>query len=94
MVQRNTSVVLGEHFDAFVRELLKSGRYANASEVMRSGLRLLEEHETKVRALRDALADGERTGDAGELDFDAIRRAARSRVSSGDGKSAGQRSGG
>lgn len=77
---RNTSVTLGDHFDAFVREQIETGRYGNASEVMRAGLRLLEEHETKVRALRQALIEGEESGDAGPLDFEKIRRAARAQA--------------
>lgn len=83
---RNTSITLGDHFDGFVREQIESGRYGNASEVMRAGLRLLEEHEAKVRALREALIQGEESGDAGPLDFEKIRRAARAqaRVSSPD----------
>ena len=80
---RNTSVTLGDHFDGFVREQIETGRYGNASEVMRAGLRLLEEHEAKVRALRQALVEGEQGeqgGDAGPLDFEQIRRAARAQA--------------
>lgn len=77
---KNTSVTLGDHFDSFIREQIEGGRYGSASDVMRAGLRLLEEHEAKVRALREALIQGEQSGDAGPLDFKKIRRAARSRV--------------
>ncbi len=77
---RSTSVTLGDHFDSFVRGQIEAGRYGNASEVMRAGLRLLEEHEAKVRALRAALIEGEQSGDAGPLDFKKIRRAARTRA--------------
>ena len=62
-MSKNTSITLGEHFDTFVTEQLKSGRYASASEVIRAGLRLLEEEESKVLALRRMLEEGE----AGEL---------------------------
>ena len=58
-MSKNTSITLGEHFDSFVSEQLKSGRYASTSEVIRAGLRLLEEEETKVRALRQMLDEGE-----------------------------------
>lgn len=74
---KNTSITLGDHFDAFIRARIAAGRYGTASEVIRAGLRLLEEHEARVEALRQALIDGEASGDAGELDFDAIRRKAR-----------------
>ncbi len=48
---KNTSITLGEHFDLFIQQALKQGRYKNASEVIRAGLRLLEHEEQKVRAL-------------------------------------------
>jgi antitoxin ParD1/3/4 len=59
---RNTSISLGEHFDGFISEQLDSGRYGSASEVVRAGLRLLENNESKLAALRQALADGEQSG--------------------------------
>lgn len=74
---KNTSISLGSHFNSFVNQQVAAGRYGNASEVMRAGLRLLEEHEAKVQALKRALIDGEQSGDAGPLDMQAIRRAAR-----------------
>jgi antitoxin ParD1/3/4 len=77
---KNTSFTLGDHFDGFIARQLASGRYSNASEVIRSGLRLLEEHERKVEALRQALIEGEESGDAGALDFAEIRRKARAQA--------------
>jgi antitoxin ParD1/3/4 len=61
-----TSVALGSHFEEFVREQVASGRYNNASEVVRDGLRLLEDVEAmrrlKVERLRSDIADGLRSG--------------------------------
>lgn len=69
---RNTSVSLGEHFTGFIDGQVKSGRYGSASDVVRAGLRLLEEHEVKVRALQDALIEGEQSGPATPFDGDAF----------------------
>lgn len=77
---KNTSFVLGDHFDAFVAAQIEAGRYANATDVIRSGLRLLEEHEARVEALRRALVEGEESGDAGPLDFEKVRQKARDRA--------------
>ncbi|MDT8400006.1 MAG: type II toxin-antitoxin system ParD family antitoxin [Pseudomonadales bacterium] len=59
---KNTSISLGEHFDEFIAEQLKSGRYGSASEVVRAGLRVLEESEVKREHLRKLLLEGERSG--------------------------------
>ncbi len=74
---KNTSFILGDHFDAFVAAQIGAGRYANATDVMRAGLRLLEEHEDQVTALRQALIEGEESGVAGPLDMAKIKRRAR-----------------
>jgi antitoxin ParD1/3/4 len=67
---RNTSVSLGDHFVRFVDEQVARGRYGSASDVVRAGLRLLEEHEIKLEALRAALIEGESSGEAGPLDVE------------------------
>jgi antitoxin ParD1/3/4 len=74
---KNTSFILGDHFDAFVAAQVEAGRYKNATDVIRSGLRLLEERETRLEALRHALAEGEESGIAGPLDIEKIKRQAR-----------------
>ena len=55
---RNTSVSLGDYFENFVDNKISSGRYKNVSEVIRAGLRLLEDEESKVIALRAAIQKG------------------------------------
>lgn len=74
---KNTSITFGEHLELFIRDQIHAGRYGNVSEVVRAALRLLEEHEQKLEALRQALRDGAASGDAGALDFDEIKREAR-----------------
>lgn len=59
---RNTSITLGEHFDNFITRQVGDGRFGSASEVVRAGLRLLEENETKLKLLRKALHEGEQSG--------------------------------
>ena len=74
---KNTSISLGDHFESFINEQVDSGRYGSASEVIRASLRLMEEREQKITALRLALIEGENSGDAGELDMAEIKRKAR-----------------
>lgn len=71
-MSRNTSFTLGEHFASFVESKVAEGRYASASDVVRAGLRLLEEKEASLAALRAALIEGESSGEATELDFNAF----------------------
>ena len=70
---RNTSVTIGDHFTGFISEQVQTGRYGSASDVVRAGLRLLEEHEAKVKALQDALIAGEQSGEPRPFDFEAFK---------------------
>lgn len=66
---KTTSVALGTYFENFIRTRVEQGRYNNASEVIRAGLRLLEENESHLQELRMAIADGMNSGIA--IDFNA-----------------------
>ena len=70
---KNTSMSLGDHFADFIDSQVQTGRYGSASDVVRAGLRMLEEHETKVKALQDALIEGEQSGEPTEFDFDDFK---------------------
>lgn len=67
-MSKNTSITLGNHFDDFVQSRISAGRYKNASEVIRAGLRLLEEEEDKVAALKKAIQEGIDSGIAEDFE--------------------------
>ena len=67
---KNTSISLGGYFDQFVSSQVTVGRYKNVSEVIRAGLRLLEDEENKVIALRNAIQEGIDSGIAHDFDPD------------------------
>jgi len=54
-MSKNTSVTLGEHFERIIEKSIESGRYSSASEVIREGLRLVDEREQKIKILRNAV---------------------------------------
>jgi len=63
-MQKNTSVTIGPHFEKFISRQISKGRFGSTSEAVRAGLRLLEEQETKLNVLRQALKEGEKSGKA------------------------------
>ena len=71
-MSKNTSFSLGEHFSSFVEAQIGQGRYSSASDVVRAGLRLLEEQEVQLEALRAALIEGEQSGPSTPFDFEAF----------------------
>lgn len=77
-VAQNTSISLDDHFAEFLSRQVSSGRYRSSSEVVRAGLRLLEDRETRLAALRAALVEGEECGEPEPFDFDAFIAAKKS----------------
>lgn len=65
---RNTSISLGNHFENFIESTVNNGRFNNASEVVRAGLRLLEDEENKITSLRQAIQEGIDSGIAEEFE--------------------------
>lgn len=65
---KNTSGSLGSYFDEFVKAQISTGRYKNVSEVIRAGLRLLENEESKAAALKNAIEEGIQSGITTDFD--------------------------
>jgi antitoxin ParD1/3/4 len=78
-----TSYSIGKHFEGFIESLIESGRYSTASEVMREGLRLIEEREerrkAKLEALRAEIQKGLDSGPAEEVDISEMIKAVKAR---------------
>lgn len=70
-MSKNTSVALGDHFEQIIEKSIKSGRYSSAREVIREGLRFVDEREQKIQILREEIEAGERSGYV--KDFDPIK---------------------
>ena len=76
---RNTSVSLGEYFTDFIDAQVKAGRYGSTSEVVRAGLRLLEERDCRLQTLRNALIAGEESGEPAPFDSDSFLKRMRAK---------------
>ena len=74
-MSKNTSVTLGEHFERIIEKTIESGRYSSASEVIRAGLRMVDEREQKIALLREAIEAGERSGYV--KNFDPVKHLAK-----------------
>jgi antitoxin ParD1/3/4 len=72
MMPKATSVTLPDHFATFIDDQVAKGRFGSPSDVVQAGLRLLEEYEMKVQALRAALVEGEQSGSSGPFDVEAF----------------------
>lgn len=66
---KNTSVVLGKEHTAFIKKQVRKGRFGSASEAVRAGLQLLEEQELRMEHLRNALEEGEASGEPEPFDI-------------------------
>jgi antitoxin ParD1/3/4 len=69
-MSKTTSIALGDHFTTFLAEQVATGRYGSASEVVRAGLRLLEENEARLQELRALIDEGEASGVVEDFDID------------------------
>ena len=80
---KTTSVALGPYFEDFIKLKIAQGRYNNASEVVRAGLRLLEENESRIMELRRAIEEGIESGPAEDFDPASHLRTLKSRHANG-----------
>ena len=69
IMTKNTSITLGSHFEETIKRIVKSGRYASVSEVVRAGIRMVEEEERRIELLRQEIIKGEQSGIAEDFDF-------------------------
>ena len=78
-MSRNTSVELGDEIAGFFDHQVTAGRYGSASEVIRAGIRLLQDQETKMEALRLALREGEESGPSVPFEIDSFIQSRKNR---------------
>ncbi len=72
-MSKNTSIILGDHFDQFIQGEIKTGRYSSVSEIVRTALRLLEEESRKIELINEALVIGEMSGKPVEFDNEEFK---------------------
>lgn len=80
---KNTSILLGDYFDNFINEQIKSGKYSSASEIIRNALRLFEYEESKKTELINELKKGEESGFVDDFDRNALLKNLHEKHSSG-----------
>ena len=80
MTKHTTSFALSDHFRNFAQSKVEEGRFASVSEVVRAGLRLLEQEESRIDALRRAIREGEDSGPAEPFDFEEFIAGVRART--------------
>ena len=73
-MSKNTSIILGDHFDQFIQSEIKGGQYSSASEIIRNGLRLLEHERNLKNRLDEALVTGLESGEPKTFDNEAFKK--------------------
>ncbi len=84
MLAKNTSIILGDHFDTFLKAEVASGRYASVSEVIRSALRLLEDRQQYIDSMNQALRLGEESGEPRKVAKDDFKLRMKEKISNND----------
>lgn len=85
-MNKNTSISIGQHFDSFINTQIGTGRYSSTSEVIRAGLRLLEQEEEKLKLLKQALIDGEQSGFSENFNPQAFQERLKQKSMTANGK--------
>ncbi|MFT4533838.1 MAG: antitoxin ParD1/3/4 [Saprospiraceae bacterium] len=67
-MSKNTSIILNDYFEKIINTSIRSGRYSSVSEVVRAGLRMVDEEESKIQNLKKAIEDGENSGYLNDFD--------------------------
>lgn len=78
-MRKAMSIQIEEDFGVFIDEKVSEGRFGSRDEVVEAGLRLLREQDEELEAIRQALIEGEESGEPVEFDFDALIEMKRAR---------------
>lgn len=84
VMAKNTSILLGDYFNDFIRKQITTGRYSSASEVVRAALRMFEEEENKKKELIAALKKGENSGFIENFDQEEFLNSLHNKHTSGE----------